>query len=91
MSLKHMEPEGFNEDMRNYARWTRPARMYAQGIGIKDAAMWLSIDGFQTAIGYGDPDAALAEAQEWAAHQLADLRLQVEEIKRWRKEKGGSV
>lgn len=90
MSLKSLEPEGFNEDMHSYARWTRPARMYAQGIGSKDATVWLSIDGFQTAIGYGDPDEALAEAEAWAAHQLADLRLQVEALKRWRKEKGGA-
>lgn len=91
MSLKSLKPEGFNENMHSYARWTRPARIYAQGMGIKDAMVWLSIDGFQTAIGYGDPDAALAEAEEWAAHQLADLRLQVEAVKRWHKEKGSAT
>ena len=91
MSLKYLEPEGFNENMHSYARWTRPARIYVQGMGIKDAMVWLSIDGFQTAIGYGDPDEALAEAEAWAAHQLAQLRLQVEELKRRRKEKGGAV
>lgn len=82
MALKDMEPAGFDDGMRAYALWTRPGRMYVQGFALRDCGVWLSVDGVQTMIGYGDPDTALAEAEAWAAEQLAKIRQEIEERKK---------
>jgi hypothetical protein len=82
MSLKDMEPEGFDDAMRWYAHVTRPGRMYVQGFALRECGVWLSVDGVQTMIGFGDHDAALAEAEAWAAEQLAKVRQQIEDRKR---------
>lgn len=82
MALKDIEPEGFDESMRAYALMTRPCVMYTQRFALRECAVWISVDGVQTMIGYGDPDTALAEAQAWADGQLAKVRQQIAERKR---------
>lgn len=82
MALKDLEPEGFNDTMRAYARMTRQARMYVQGFALSECGVWLGVDGVQTIIGYGDPDTALAEAEEWAEQQLVEIRRQIADRKR---------
>lgn len=82
MALKDMAPEGFDDSMRWYAHVTRPGRMYVQGFALRECCVWLSVDGVQTMIGLGEPDEALAEAEAWAAEQLAKIRQQIEDRKR---------
>ena len=82
MSLKDIEPEGFNETMRIYAKMTRPGRMYVQGFALRECGVWLDVDGTQTLIGFGDPDTALAEAESWANEQLTKIRHVIEERKK---------
>ena len=82
MALKDMAPEGFDDRMRWYAHVTRDGRMYVQGFALRECGVWLSVDGVQTLIGFGEPDEALAEAEAWAAEQLAKIRQQIEERKR---------
>jgi len=82
MSLKDMEPDGFSDAHRWYAHVTREGWMYVQGFALRECAVWLSVDGVQTMIGYGDPDTALAEAEAWAAAQLEKVRKQIENRKR---------
>lgn len=82
MALKDMAPEGFDDSMRWYAHATRDGRMYVQGFELRECGVWLSVDGVQTLIGFGEPDEALAEAEAWAAEQLAKIRQQIEERKR---------
>ena len=82
MALKDIAPEGFDDSMRAYALMTRPGRMYVQGFALRECGVWLVVDGVNTMIGYGDPDTALAEAEAWAAEQLAKVRQQIEDRKR---------
>ena len=82
MALKDMAPEGFDDRMRWYAHVTRDGRMYVQGFALRECGVWLSVDGVQTLIGFGEPDEALAAAEAWAAEQLAKIRQQIEERKR---------
>ena len=82
MALKDMAPEGFDDHMRWYAHVTRDGRMYVQGFALRECGVWLSVDGVQTLIGFGEPDDALAEAEAWATEQLAKIRQQIEERKR---------
>jgi len=82
MSLKAMKPDGFDDAMRWYAHVTRPGRMYVQGFALRECGVWLSVDGVQTMIGFGEPDIALSEAEAWAAEQLEKVREQIAEWKR---------
>jgi hypothetical protein len=77
MSMRELAPKGFDDWMRAYALMTRPGRMYVQGFALSDCGVWLSVDGVKTLIGYGAPDVALAEAEEWAEKQLAEVRRQI--------------
>ena len=76
MSLESLKPEGWDESMRIYSQWARPATMYVQGF-FDSVGVWLSIEGFQTLIGHGLPDEALAEAEAWMAEQLESVRKQI--------------
>ncbi|WP_288094426.1 hypothetical protein [Thiomonas sp.] len=82
MALKDIEPEGFDDGMRAYALMTRPGRMYTQGFALRECGVWLSVDGTETMIGYGDPDTALAEAEAWVEERLAKVRREIAERKR---------
>lgn len=83
MSIKDLEPEGFIDAFRTYARITNPADMYVQGMDHTHVAVWLRIrGGTDTMIGYGDPDEALSEAEEWAKAQLQQVRKSIEERKK---------
>ena len=88
MSIKELEPDGFDEAARAYASMTKPADMYTQGMALRQVAVWLRIDGTQTMIGFGDADEALREAEAWAAAQLENVRAQINERKRIKNPKG---
>jgi hypothetical protein len=82
MALSEIAPEGFDDGMRAYALMTRPGRLYVQGFAPRECGVWLSVDGVQTLIGFGEPDDALAEAEAWAKEQLEKVRRQIEDRKR---------
>lgn len=88
MSIKELEPDGFDEADRAYASMTKPADMYVQGMALRHVTVWLRIDGTQTMIGFGDPDEALREAEAWAAAQLDKVRAQINERKSIQPAKG---
>ena len=90
MSIKELEPDGFDEAARAYASMTKLADMYIQGMALRQVAVWLRIDGTQTMIGFGDADEALREAEAWAEAQLEKVRAQINERKRIKHQKGGA-
>lgn len=63
MSVQDMQPQGWDESFRFYASRSRPVRTYTQGSAAGgNVTIWLTIDGMQTAIGYGPPQDAVIEA-----------------------------
>ncbi|HQV49098.1 MAG TPA: hypothetical protein PLF10_07425 [Dokdonella sp.] len=89
MSIKELEPDGFDEAARAYASMTKPADVYVQGMALRHVAVWLRIDGVHTMIGFGEPDEALREAEAWCAHQIDKARAQINERKSIQPPKGG--
>lgn len=88
MSIKDLEPDGFDDAARAYASMTKPADMYVQGIALRQTAVWLRIDGTHTMIGFGEPDEALQEAEAWCADQIGKARAQINERKRMQTPEG---
>jgi hypothetical protein len=82
MGIERPKPNGFDEHMRWFAHETREGKMYVQGLAQRECGVWLSVDGVQTLIGYGEPDEALKEVEAWAETQLLKVREQIEELKR---------
>ena len=38
MGIEQLRPEGFTDDMRTFALWSRPGGMYVQGFSAKNSA-----------------------------------------------------
>lgn len=79
MAVSDLRPEGFSEEMAWYAKTSRSVRVYPQHFG-SSVALWLDVDGTQTMIGYGTPDAAIAEARAALDALAESIRPKVEEL-----------
>lgn len=63
MALEDLRPDGFTEHMDTYARWSRRAKVYAQGMHHGEYAIWLTVaGGTEIMLGIGQPEDVLAEA-----------------------------
>ena len=75
MALEDLRPAGFTEAMQTFARWSRRAKVYAQGMWSGEYAIWLRIDGSaEIMLGIGQPEDVLLEA----LGRLDELKQQAE-------------